>query len=87
MLTYAVAEVPARYNENAAGFRVCMKTLPGPVNLHTNPSPELRPEIIPPLATRSSTYSQFHATRCPLSMIYFSPSRSYVGQNTATEVK
>ena len=43
-----------------------------PVNLHTRPSPELRPDMMPPLATRSRIYLQFHATRCPLSMIYFS---------------
>jgi hypothetical protein len=43
-----------------------------PVNLQTNPSPEDMLEMMPPLATRSSTYLQFQATRWPLSMMYFS---------------
>lgn len=51
------------YTANAFGFLVCMNTVPGPVNLQTNPSPALMPEMMPPLATRSSTYLQFHATR------------------------
>ena len=54
-----------------------MKTVPGPVNLHTKPSPEARPEIKPPEATRSRMYLVFQATRCPLSTMYFSPSTSY----------
>lgn len=45
-----------------------------PVNLHTKPSAAERPEMRPPEATRSSLYSQFQATRWPLSMMYFSPS-------------
>jgi len=44
-----------------------------PVNLQTRPSPAANPEMIPPLATRSITYSQFQATRWPLSTMYFSP--------------
>lgn len=60
------------YNIKAVGFLVCMKTVPGPVNLHTKPSPEVLPDMIPPLAARSSTYLQFQATRWPLSMMYFS---------------
>jgi len=89
------AECAAMYCANAAGFLVCMKTVPGPlvmlasrssccnttedspVNLHTKPSPELILLMMPPLAIRSRMYLQFHATRCPLSMMYFSPSRSY----------
>lgn len=59
------------------GFLVCMKTVPGPVNLHTRPSPEDKPEIIPPEATRSSIYLVFHATKWPLSTIYLSPSASF----------
>ena len=51
-------------------------SLCAPVNLHTRPSPALIVLMMPPLAIRSSTYLQFHATRCPLSMMYFSPSRS-----------
>ena len=39
-----------------------------PVNLHTKPSPPAMLDTIPPDATRSRTYLQFHATRCPLSM-------------------
>lgn len=62
---------------NCAGFLVCMKTVPGPVNLQTSPSPLLMPDMIPPLATRSITYLQFQATRWPLSMMYFSPSTSW----------
>jgi hypothetical protein len=54
-----------------------MKTVPGPVNLHTNPSPEDRPEMMPPEATRSRIYFVFQATRWPLSTIYLSPSTSY----------
>lgn len=52
----------------ALTFLVCMYTVPGPVNRHARPSPELRPEMIPPEATRSILYLQFHATRWPLSM-------------------
>lgn len=57
-------------------FLVWIKTVPGPVNLHTSPSPEARPEMMPPEATLSSTYLVFHASRCPLSTMYFSPSTS-----------
>lgn len=39
-----------------------------PVNLQTRPSPEETFEMMPPEATRSRTYLQFHATRWPLSM-------------------
>jgi hypothetical protein len=55
-----------------------MYTVPGPENLQTKPSPDEIPLMIPPEATRSRTYLQFHATRCPLSMMYFSPSTSYI---------
>ena len=58
--------------EKAWALRVCMKTVPGPVNLHTRPSLAIMLETMPPDATRSSTYLQFHATRWPLSMMYFS---------------
>jgi hypothetical protein len=58
-------------------MRTCMNTVPGPVNLHTRPSLAAKLLMIPPDAIRSSVYLQFHATRCPLSMMYFSPSRSY----------
>lgn len=54
-----------------------MYTVPGPVNLHTRPSPELIPLMRPPDATRSRTYLQFHATRWPLSMMYRSFSTNY----------
>lgn len=53
-----------------------MNTVPGPVNLHTRPSPDAKPEMMPPDATRSITYFVFQATRCPLSTMYFSPSTS-----------
>src|ERR1700761_8180115 len=56
-----------------------MYTVPGPENLHTRPSPEEMPEMMPPEATRSRTYLQFQATRWPLSMMYFSPSTSWGG--------
>jgi len=56
-----------------------------PVNLHTKPSPALRLLMIPPDATRSRLYLQFHATRCPLSMMYFSFSRSCIHQPSATK--
>ena len=46
--------------------------MPGPVNLHTSPSPAIMFDMIPPEATRSITYLQFQATRWPLSMMYFS---------------
>lgn len=58
------------------GFLVCINTVPGPVNLQTKPSPELIAEMMPPLATRSRMYLVFHATRWPLSTMYFSPSWS-----------
>lgn len=44
-------------------FLVWIKTVPGPVNLHTRPSPDAKPEMIPPDATRSMTYLVFHATK------------------------
>jgi hypothetical protein len=70
----------ASHAANACAFLVCMKTVPGPVNLHTSPSPECMFDNKPPEATRSRTYLQFHATRCPLSMMYFSFSWSYTIQ-------
>ena len=66
----------APYIAIATGLRVCMKTVPGPTNLHTRPSLAAKLLIMPPDAIRSSVYLQFHATRWPLSMMYFSPSRS-----------
>jgi hypothetical protein len=65
--------------EKACALRVCMKTVPGPVNLHTRPSPAIMLEMMPPDATRSRTYLQFHATRWPLSMMYFSSFWSCAG--------
>ena len=72
MLLYGAAAFAANHCPNAAAFLVCMKTVPGPVNLQTRPSPAVMLLMIPPLATRSRTYLQFHATRWPLSMMYFS---------------
>ena len=66
----------APYIAMATGLLVCMKTVPGPTNLHTRPSLAAKLLIMPPDAIRSSVYLQFHATRWPLSMMYFSPSRS-----------
>jgi len=66
----------APYIAMATGLRVCMNTVPGPTNLHTRPSLAAKLLIMPPDAIRSSVYLQFHATRWPLSMMYFSPSRS-----------
>lgn len=54
------------------------KSYPGPLNLQIKPSPALKFEMMPPLATRSMTYLQFQATRCPLSIMYFSPSWSCI---------
>lgn len=67
-------------------FLVWMNTVPGPVNLHTRPSPDAKPEMMPPDATRSITYFVFQATKWPLSTIYFSPSTSCHGlyQHAAT---
>ena len=65
------------WESRLTGFLVCMNTVPGPVNLHTSPSPEDRPEIIPPEATLSRIYFVFQATRWPLSTMYLSPSASY----------
>lgn len=59
---------------NACGFLVCKKTVPGPVNLQTRPSPDAMPEMIPPDAMRSITYFVFQATKWPLSIMYRSPS-------------
>lgn len=64
-------------DKRRTAFLVWIKTVPGPVNLHTNPSPDARPEMMPPEDTRSRTYFVFQATRCPLSTMYFSPSASY----------
>jgi hypothetical protein len=77
---YAAA-CAAIYCANAAGFLVCMNTVPGPENLHTSPSPADKLLMMPPDAMRSSTYLQFQATRWPLSMMYFSPSRSLQKKN------
>jgi hypothetical protein len=71
------AAFAANHAENACGFLVCINTVPGPVNLHTRPSPADMFDKMPPEATRSSTYLQFHATRWPLSMMYFSSFASY----------
>lgn len=60
-------------------FLVWMNTVPGPVNLHTRPSPDAKPEMMPPDATRSITYFVFQATRWPLSTMYFSCSTSCRG--------
>jgi hypothetical protein len=68
----AAAAFAANHAANACAFLVCMNTVPGPVNLHTSPSPDAMLDRIPPEATRSRTYLQFQATRCPLSMMYFS---------------
>lgn len=68
----------ANQTENACGFRVCINTVPGPVNLHTKPSPDAKFDMIPPEATRSRMYLQFQATRWPLSMMYFSSFWSYL---------
>lgn len=68
----AFAEFPANHAANAPGFLVCINTVPGPVNLHTSPSPAAILAMIPPEDTRSRTYLQFQATRWPLSMMYFS---------------
>lgn len=68
----AVAAFAANHAENACAFRVCINTVPGPVNLHTRPSPAIILDTMPPEATRSRTYLQFQATRWPLSMMYFS---------------
>ena len=57
-------------------FRVCINTTPGPVNLHTRPSPDAMPEMMPPEATRWTVYFALQATRWPLSTMYFSPSAS-----------
>lgn len=65
------------WESRLTGFLVCMNTVPGPVNLHTSPSPEDRPEMIPPEATLSRMYFVFQATRWPLSTMYLSPSASY----------
>ena len=51
----AIAAWAFIHDANPGGFLVCMNTVPGPENLQTSPSPELSPEIIPPLATRSKT--------------------------------
>lgn len=64
-----------------------MNTVPGPVNLHTRPSPDAKPEMMPPDATRSITYFVFQATRCPLSTMYFSPSTSCHGFISALETE
>lgn len=58
------------------GFRVWIKTVPGPVNLQTSPSAEAMFEMMPPDATRSRMYLVFQATKCPLSTMYFSSSTS-----------
>ncbi len=50
-----------------------------PLNLHTSPSLANRLDKSPPPAARSITYSHFQATKCPLSIIYFSPGCSYKG--------
>ena len=63
---------------NAVGFLVWIKTVPGPVNLHTRPSAEAIPESTPPLATRSIVYFEFQATRCSLSTMYCSPGAIYL---------
>lgn len=68
----AFAELAASHAAKACAFLVCMKIVPGPVNLHTNPSPAIMFDTMPPDATRSRTYLQFQATRWPLSMMYFS---------------
>lgn len=44
----------AAYMAMATGLRVCMKTVPGPVNLHTRPSLAAKLLMIPPDAIRSS---------------------------------
>lgn len=59
----AVAAFAANHAENACAFLVCINTVPGPVNLHTRPSPAIIFDTIPPEATRSRTYLQFQATR------------------------
>ena len=71
---YPIAPCDAMYKLNATGCLDCKRTVPGPVNLQTSPSPEVRPEMMPPLATRSITYLQFQATRWLLSIMYLSPS-------------
>jgi hypothetical protein len=73
----AAAAFAANHAANACAFLVCINTVPGPVNLHTSPSPDAIFDRIPPDATRSRTYLQFQATRCPLSMMYFSSFWSY----------
>jgi len=77
MHIYMAVAFAANHAENACGFLVCINTVPGPVNLHTKPSPAVIFDSMPPEATRSSTYLQFQATRWPLSMMYLSPSCSY----------
>lgn len=71
-----VLEYSQGFSAILTGFRVWIYTVPGPVNLHTRPSPEASPDIIPPDATRSMTYFVFQAIKCPLSTMYFSPSTS-----------
>jgi hypothetical protein len=72
------AEIITTLDKKLTGFLVCMKIVPGPVNLHTNPSPLDNPEMMPPEATLSRIYFVFQATRWPLSTIYLSPSASYI---------
>jgi len=59
----ALAELAPNHAAKACALLVCMNTVPGPVNLQTNPSPAIIFDTIPPDATRSRTYLQFHATR------------------------
>ena len=42
-----------------------MNTVPGPVNLHTSPSPDARPEMMPPEATRSTKSVRVAAPTTP----------------------
>jgi hypothetical protein len=81
-----VAALAANHCAKACAFLVCINTVPGPVNLHTSPSPEAIFDSIPPDATRSSTYLQFQATRWPLSMMYFSLAANYTHIALAREV-
>jgi hypothetical protein len=76
-IAQAVAAAPVTNAAIARAFLVCKNIDPGPVNLQTKPSAEAMLEIRPPEATRSSLYSQFQATRWPLSTIYFSLAWSY----------
>jgi hypothetical protein len=45
------------------GLRVWKKTVPGPVNRQTNPSPAAMEPIMPPLERRSMSYLHVHATK------------------------